>query len=64
LLLLTCPENLAPLVNEKTHACRFYPWDVTDLKTALGLFANRHFPDFMGALLAKMTDWAQQKGTQ
>lgn len=31
-----------------------------DFSTTFGLFANRHFPDFMGALLAKMTARAQQ----
>ena len=31
-----------------------------DFSTALGLFGNRHFPDFMGSLLSKMTERARQ----
>jgi len=33
-----------------------------DSSTALGLFANRHFPEFMGSLLSKMTECAHQEG--
>jgi NAD(P)-dependent dehydrogenase (short-subunit alcohol dehydrogenase family) len=36
------------------------PTITPDLSTALGLLANRHFPDFMGNLLTKMTERAKQ----
>jgi NAD(P)-dependent dehydrogenase (short-subunit alcohol dehydrogenase family) len=34
------------------------PLITPDFATTLGLFANRHFPDFMGRFLAKMTERA------